>query len=127
MFQWHDLICSGDMTCLTSPTKLQLSTKTAFDHDLKPQKPPYTPFPPPNPTTVSTSHPGCLVRHPLRPHLALDPAGLAPRGAGRTLGFLGLLLALGRGLLLFPFRNGFFSCCFSGLGTLRTAVLDDFV
>ena len=74
----------------------------------------------------STSLPRRLIRHALRPHLALDPPRLPPRRSSRTLCLLGLLLALGRRLLLLAFGDGLFPSCFARLGTLRAAVFDEF-
>ena len=91
---------------------------TAFD-----QEPPLqaTPL-----LTSSTSLSRRLTRHPLRPHLALNPPRLASRRSRRALRLLGLLFALGRRLLLLAFCNRLLAGCFAGLGTLRAAVFDEF-
>lgn len=78
------------------------------------------------PITSSTSLSGHLVRHTLRPHLALDPPRLPPRRSSRTLRLLGLLLTLSRRFLLLALRNSFLACCLAGLGPLRATVFDEF-
>lgn len=80
----------------------------------------------PRPLTSSTSLSRRLIRHPLRSHLALDSPRLPPRRSSRTLRLLGLLLALGRRFLLLALGNSLLACCLAGLGTLRTAVFDEF-
>ena len=83
-------------------------------------------FPSPPSITSLTSLSGRLVRHTFRPHLALNPPRLPPRRSGRTLRLLGLLLALGRRLLLLALRDSLLTCCLASLGTLRAAVFDEF-
>lgn len=90
------------------------------------RKQPSAPLPPSHPITTSTSLSGRLIRHSLRSHLALNPPRLPPRRASRTLRLLGLLLALGRGLLLLALRDGLFPRRLARLGTLRATVFDEF-
>ena len=107
-FQWHDLICSGDMTCLISRTKLQLSTKTAFDHDLKPQKPPYTPCPPPNPQPSQRVFPDALFGTPFDPILLWILPGWPLAAPAALLAFSAFFLLSAVAFFSFPFAMASF-------------------
>ena len=62
---------------------------------------------------------------PLTPSCSVSsPAGPSP--PGRTLRLLGLLLALGRRLLLLALRDGLLARGLAGLGSLRATVFDEF-
>lgn len=89
-------------------------------------KPRSTPVPSSRSQISSTSLSGRLIRHTLRPHLALNPPRLPPRRSSRAFRLLSLLLALSRRLLLLALRNSFLTRCLAGLGTLRAAVFDEF-
>ena len=67
-----------------------------------------------------------FIRRALCPHLTLNPPRLPPRCTSRALRLLGLLLAFSCSFLLLALRDGFLAGCFSGFGSLRAAVFDQF-
>ena len=78
-------------------------------------------------TPISSARLGAhLIRRALRTHLTLNPPRLPPRCTSRALRLLGLLLAFSGSFLLLALRDGFLAGCFSGFGSLRAAVFDQF-